>query len=730
MQLSTNNTYKNLLFKFSEDSFYTALKIITASLISFLLFYHTFGVTVTMGMVLGISFCSPSDVSSNLKDKIIGLSITATIIPLISIILTLLYNHTFIFLIAFSFFVFFGTLISLYGQRTNQISFSLLLGICLCFIHITDATDAISNGLSMFCGGIIYLIVSVTFYLIRPTEYINLRLAIYIDNIAQYLALRSELWGDNPDIETIKNKQLNLQVTINDSSQKVNQYLEINKNKIINSSNNRKIVLANAFLNEIMELALSSTFSDKEIEEKMTKEPDLKPSIKNITKELANKLKNISDSLRLHTKYEPSSNISVEFKKIQDEVKSIEGLTESNQLYLNHIVDYLDNQIKKVLGLERILTEKITIDDLKVDNADIAKYLKPSQYRFKTLIDNLNFKSTYFRYAFRLTIALLLGLIIGNMISLQKEYWVLLTIIVIMRPGYGLTKSRMNQRIIGTLIGGIAGIIIIFFVTNTTILAVLMVIAMLLGFWFTSSDYKIGVSFITLYIILMYGILKVGADIGVVYRISDTLIGALIALFASHYLWPSWETDSTKTFLRNSISSTKEYIIQFQNQYTQNISDVTQLQKARQDAFIAIGNLMASYQRLVQEPKNRQQNRAELYEIAVIDQTLVGAIASLGDFLRTHEDIEGFQMNSSLMNKAIDNLNSSLDFVNNSNAKNSTVDQTTPNDPSLTQPVQNQSDGTLNDQDSATMESKLINSQLDWIVNLSEQINKTAKTIQ
>jgi len=182
--------------------------------------------------------------------------------------------------------------------------------------------------------------------------------------------------------------------------------------------------------------------------------------------------------------------------------------------------------------------------------------------------------------------------------------------------------------------------------------------------------------------------------------------------------------------LRNSISSTKEYIIQFQKQYTQNISDVTQLQKARQDAFIAIGNLMASYQRLVQEPKNRQQNRAELYEIAVIDQTLVGAIASLGDFLRTHEDIEGFQMNSSLMNKAIDNLNSSLDFVNNSNAKNSTVDQTTPNDPSLTQPVQNQSDGTLNDQDSATMESKLINSQLDWIVNLSEQINKTAKTIQ
>ncbi len=39
--------------------------------------------------------------------------------------------------------------------------------------------------------------------------------------------------------------------------------------------------------------------------------------------------------------------------------------------------------------------------------------------------------------------------------NFQNPYWIILTIIVIMRPSYGLTKTRTKDRIIGTLIGAV-----------------------------------------------------------------------------------------------------------------------------------------------------------------------------------------------------------------------------------------------------------------------------------
>jgi hypothetical protein len=59
-----------------------------------------------------------------------------------------------------------------------------------------------------------------------------------------------------------------------------------------------------------------------------------------------------------------------------------------------------------------------------------------------------------------------------------------------MRPGYGLTNERTYHRI-GTLLGG-ASLWYPNFVHDTTITAMLAIVAMLLGFTYTPSNYKIG----------------------------------------------------------------------------------------------------------------------------------------------------------------------------------------------------------------------------------------------
>ncbi|UYW02371.1 FUSC family protein [Flavobacterium agricola] len=732
IQQKTNQFYTSFLYKINEDSFNKSLKVIVSALIAFFVFYHKFGSTVAMCMILGICFSSPSDIGNNLKEKASGIILAATLVPLFSVILTVLYGQNIFFYFIFAVLVFISGIISLYGQRANQLSFTLLMGISLSFIHIADKNQAVANGLYMCIGGLIYLLVTTIFYFIRPSKSIDQTIADSIKNVSDFLQIRSKFLNDDADLNALKNEQLALQVKSNDSFQKISQYISVNHKRIINSSENRKVVLSYTFLNQIMELALSTTYKTADMQTYVSKNSVLKNLIQKLIVSFSENLSELSESERLRRPYKPNNDLLSQYADIQNETKTLDT---ANAVYYDNILNNLNDQIVKIKSLERICTDKLTTSDYKIDDEDLDHFFKPNHYRFKTLLDNLNFGSTQFRYALRFTLAAITALLVSNLFNLKKEYWVLLTIVVIMRPGYGLTKSRLHQRIIGTIIGGLIGIVILYFVTKTTVIMVLMLLAMLLGFWFTSTDYKVGVTFITLYIILLYGLLKIDADQSVIYRITDTLIGAAISFLGTTFIWPSWEASSINNYLITSLQNTKAYVSAFGKVTTEEDANSFDLQKARQNAFIGIGNLMASYQRLVQEPKNKQKNRAQLYEVAVINQTLTDGVASLETFIKQHQDTDFYQKYNTVFNTIINNVNiclSAYGKTTNTNAEH--LDYASASDISNFQIEQAKTIAETPDDQEAIkkdlIEEQLALSQLNWIVNLSDQMTKTVQSIQ
>ena len=739
MHFKSLKILREVLAKTGDNQFYNAIKITFCALLSFLIFYNSSTPALAFSVTLGAMLCAPIDISSNLNHKIVGLSCAAILIPAFSVLLTSIYNLTGLFLVVFVVLVFISALISLYGQRASQMSFTLLLGISLSFIHYDTPENALHNGFYMFLGGLLYLIISVVFYFFMPSRYINLEVANCMDNVAEYLQLRSELWGNNPDIESIKHKQLELQITINDSFHKIREYLVFNKMRTINSNNNRKLLIALSSLIDIMELAISTTFNTQEIKEKFTDDVSILHNHQIITANFSITLKNLSESIKVHGKYVSHSTLTKQYKDLQNQVSAYcvtknWDIYNENQIAFNNILFYFDKQIEKIRGLERVYKEHVNADDLEGKFKDLEKFFTPEHYRFTTLIENINFKSTYFRYALRMTIAMLLGLVIGKLIALKNEYWILLTIVVILRPGYGLTKSRTKNRILGTLIGGVIGIIILYFITNTIALGSITVIAMLLGYWYSSSDYKIGVTFVTLYIVLIYGILNYGAQVSLIFRIIDTVIGAVIAFLAANYLWPSWEHNTIKNTLENAINGSIEYINEVKILYIDKGHTTTDYKIARKNAFIAVGNLMAAYQRLVQEPKRKQQNRAELYEIAVLNQSLVAATAGIGTFVQSHKTTEASKAFKIVVNNIIHNLNLSLiHFGSQVKFKISESDDFIASISKLKN-IRNEEVALLDISETEKLikieESQLIIDQLIWMVNLSGKIEKIARNIK
>lgn len=730
---------KKILHKIGDNQFYNAIKITLCALSSFLLFYDSQEPYVAFTVTLGALLCAPIDISSKLKHKVIGLLIATLLLPIISIVLTTTYKEVVLFYPIFSFLVFFSALISLYGHRANLLSFTLLIGISLAFIHHNEPENALQNGMYMFFGGMLYLLFSIVFYIIRPSRYINLEVALCIHRVSEYLDLRAKLWDSTADTESIKHKQLELQITINESFDNIREYLVYNKAKTINSSNNRKLLVALTSLVEIMELAMSNTFNNQQIVEYFESDPTIMNDYKQLASNFSTTLESISYHIKSNIKYHSSVSLTNDFKSLN---QKIETFTKNNgwspidekTIAINNVLFYAEKQIEKIKGLERVYKERVNADELRGKYKDLEKFFTPEHYRFKTLVEHLNFESATFRYALRLTAAMLLGLIIGKFINLQNEYWILLTIVVIMRPGYGLTKQRSKHRIIGTILGGILGILLLIFVDNIHILSVITIFSMLFGYWLSASDYRIGVTFVTLYVILIYGILNAEAESAFIYRLLDTAIGAGIAFLATHFFWPSWEFYNVKNHLEKSLKSIITYVEEVKQFYVHKGEPTTAYKIARKNAFIEVGNLMASFQRMIQEPKNKQQNRTELYELAVLNQTLVSSTASMGTFIQSHKTTEASEAFKIVMDNVQYNLKSALLHLD----INISIDENVKNnfEISITKLKNIRKEEveslplSLEEKIQKTEESQLIIDQLIWMVNLSEQIEKVCKKIK
>ena len=151
-------------------------------------------------------------------------------------------------------------------------------------------------------------------------------------------------------------------------------------------------------------------------------------------------------------------------------MKMIQKDIDRAQEEANRTVDDTEKQIEKIKIIERAFLPNFNSNDFKGRDKNLDKLLTPQYYPWSTIKENLSFSSTIFRHSLRLTATIMIAFLIGNLLPFQNVYWILLTIVVIMRPGYGLTKERSFHRIIGTVAGGLIAFAILLVIQNHIIL--------------------------------------------------------------------------------------------------------------------------------------------------------------------------------------------------------------------------------------------------------------------
>ena len=581
----------------AQTNFTNALKITVAAVVPVLFFSYFDLFQVGFSFALGAILTYPSDIPSNLKHKINGILVAIVIIVSASVLVSALYPYPYIFYPFLALALFFLSMISVYGQRATMVSFSGLLSIALAFGHIQQGSDILINGGYIAGGGLFYLLVSLIFYKIRPFRYVELQIASCLKLTSKYLKLRGDLWDTEAPRESIIKSQLLLQVQLNETHENIREILIRNRSNSGGSNQNRKMLLVFVSLLDILELALSTSFNHQKFNEQFHNYPQILKYYQDLAYNLASTLKRISVSIEENKKYVSQHQLFNDLEileqaifEYQNNVAGTEG--QEGVLMLSNMRDYVERQIEKIKVLERAFTAPIEKSDTKGIEKDLEKFLTPLYYPWSTLQNNLSFSSTIFRHSLRLTLTLIAGIIIGHVVSFEKVYWILLTIVVILRPGYGLTKERSFQRIFGTVLGGLIAFGIISVVHNPYVISIFAIISMLLGFTFTQTNYKVGATFVTIYVVFIYAMLTPNVRDVVQFRVIDTLVGAALAFSANYLLWPSWEFLNVRVFLQKSIKANYHYLKEISLFYNKKGEVTTSYKIARKFAFIEIGNLI------------------------------------------------------------------------------------------------------------------------------------------
>jgi len=233
-----------------------------------------------------------------------------------------------------------------------------------------------------------------------------------------------------------------------------------------------------------------------------------------------------------------------------------------------------------------------------------------------------NINSEQFRYALRVALLLCLGVFVFKYFKIDHGYWIPLTMIIVIQPYYGATRKKGIERIIGTSAGIVlGGLIMLLPLPHEAFVGLLVVVSFFVAY-FLRNNYKVGVFFVTIMMVILMQITEQGSLELIGWRVLSTMIGALFAFAAGYILWPVWEKERFPGLMQKALRETENYlntVLLFVNK--EHAPQSTWYRNRRLSAE-ASNHVFASVQRMTEEPSRRQGS-------ADISFTLVGACLRL-----------------------------------------------------------------------------------------------------
>lgn len=612
---------------------------------SFLMLYFDM---LPVGIILSVgALCvSVADAPGAVKHRLGGMFACSILVATISVIVYYASSNLILLGLVLVLCGFVFSMLTVYGNRSSAVGIAAMLIMVLSLQTPLQGSDIWMNAGYTLVGGIWYMLYSLMLYRLRPYKFIQQVLADYIADISRYLKLRGEFYAYQPDYEKVNEQLLQQQINV-EAQQNMLSELLFNTRAIVKESTKTGRVLVKIYL-EVAELYASvmTTYQHYAEMHKQFDNTGILEEFHSIIELLAREMDEISLAIQSGIASVPGDDIKKGLAKTRArfELLRVHYMNEGNVenfVSLGRIMKNLEDLASNIHLLHGYTTYEVKHKKSNIESAIDSNRPASDDLRPALFLENLNLKSNIFRHALRMSLALLGGYLLSVFFKVDRGYWVLLTIVVILKPAYALSKTRNSDRLVGTLIGVVIGMLLLYFIKHNTVLLVLMIFFMAGSNMFIRTNYFLSVLLMTPYLIIFFHLLFPGSITELMKeRIIDTAMGSAIAFFASLFLVPAWEKNSIKAYMVEMMEANEKYYDAIVQQFLDGKkSNGQQMKIARRAVLVVLANLSDAFTRMLSEPRRHRRGAKNVHRFVVVNHTLISHLSTLA-YLLQHSTLQ------------------------------------------------------------------------------------------
>ncbi|WP_250512627.1 FUSC family membrane protein [Caballeronia sp. INDeC2] len=459
------------------------------------------------------------------------------------------------------------SLIVVYGNRWPQISFATLFMMVVTLEEHFTPMQALINASWILLGGLWYtywatLVSRLLVYRIEQQA-----LAESIFSCAEYLLARAEFYDGDADLDECYRVLIEKQIAAVERQEAARDIVLRNLPKVKSGKlDARRARLFNLFINVVdLHEFFVGAHTDYPLVRKTFAGSDVLIFYRDLMRKASADLEEIGLAVLQNNPAGRQISMKAELRAIEYELELMRkhGLPEKNpEAYTAAAAVFrrLWSATRLIDKMRRRTRDQAsaTETEVQIDHA-LSRFISSRRVPFMQIFSNLTMASPSFRHALRVTIAVGIGYWLGRLLPLTNAYWIVMTTVIILKPGYSLTKQRNTQRIIGTAIGCAVTIALILFVKEPHILLVVMFASMVMSYSLLLFNYAASVVFTSSYVLLMFHLLAPGSLRLIGERAIDTVVGCAIAIAASH-LFPYWEYRLMGKLVKDLLAATRSYL--------------------------------------------------------------------------------------------------------------------------------------------------------------------------
>lgn len=539
-------------------------------------------------------------------------------------------------------FCFIFSLMSIYGTRASSIGVNALLVMVLNIDRPHHGWDILINAAYVLAGGTWYTLLSLLLYSFRPYKLVQQALGDCVQATAGYLRIKASFYSREVDYDKSYRQLVDSQVDIHEKQDLVRELLFKSRN-IVQESTHTGRVLMMIYLDiiDLFERIMTSQ-QDYQLMHTFFDDTGLMEDCRKLIMGLAAELDEIGIALMSGDPSAENAELSSRIRQVResfndyrDRYRTAENV--ESFIGLRNILDSIQDISDRLHTLHAYTTYDRKLSRNFKSDLDYEDFISHQDMDPKLLLDNLTIKSNIFRHSLRVSIATITGYIVSGFLPFGHGYWILLTIIVILKPVYSLTKKRNFERLMGTLGGALVGLVILYFIKEPRVLFVLMILFMIGTYVFIRTNYLVAVTMMTPYVLLLFHLLY-PTDFHTILtdRVIDTIIGSAISFLANILIIPSWEHERITDFMIAAVEANTIYFRDVANAFLGKPSSIQQFKLSRKNAFVALANLSDAFGRMLSEPRRQQKRISEMHQFVVSNHMLTSHTATLAYYVNPY----------------------------------------------------------------------------------------------